>query len=587
MTRREGMQSGKTTIFVNNSPKDGFREGDGDLMDKLTTELNTVSLSVAAVRIVCETQPADIERPEGQLVVIDDMPESKDEALAHLHPSQQKFVQHIIADPAENKILYLGSRIDSFRKDNNKSLSISVGSGAFVSEDMLVILKKHQVKMVVCCLEIEFHSRSLLTSFRLYEMLRNHLQYADVIHCLTARDMKYLQTDLMQQLLAGDRLVHYAFPVKIVEDHLQDGVMRCPTKLVSIMGEMLNFFEKYFDKNKEKYLNYFANFDGKAIAKKLQSTPCVYASGISTVTELSEEESSEEKLMQRERNVLVFGLVRSHKGIEEGLALGRRIFAAIFEPNALAACDIPFAARFSECNRSEDRNKSFQTLYDDLITAGVTKQANIELALNVSEENLLWYIQRCRYALKLDVKGFAENASSMISTMIGMCLPTIAQRGLVTPGFVADYEPALCLLAGGLRLHNSEVVPASVFINDILSVMQESDEKYQERLQAIKVLRGKKQFSIENTTQILMRNAFSPLLAEQAASAQTAMPLRSFHYQMTPVRTPYAMFTNTIRAMVQSVNPQPRGSTFVQEAESKSASTTSRNNKAVHIRSKL
>jgi hypothetical protein len=145
------MQSGKTTIFVNNSPKDGFREGDGDLMDKLTTELNTVSLSVAAVRIVCETQPADIERPEGQLVVIDDMPESKDEALAHLHPSQQKFVQHIIADPAENKILYLGSRIDSFRKDNNKSLSISVGSGAFVSEDMLVILKKHQVKMVVCC----------------------------------------------------------------------------------------------------------------------------------------------------------------------------------------------------------------------------------------------------------------------------------------------------------------------------------------------------------------------------------------------------------------------------------------------------
>jgi hypothetical protein len=577
-------QSPTTRIFINNSPKDGFREGDGDLMDKLTTELNKVDASMQATRIVGETPPAGIERPEGQLVVIDDLPEKKDEALSYLHSSQQKFVQYILADPAENKILYLGSRIDNFRKNNKNKLSISVGSGAFVTEDVLLVLKNQGVKVVVCCLEVEFYTRSLLASFRLHEMLRNHLQHADVIHCLTARDMAYLQTDLITQLVNAKRLVHGSFPLQLVEDNLQeDG--SSPKKLIGVIGEMQRFFDVYFHKSKKKYAEYFANFDGKATAEKLQKIPCVYASGIATVTGLSDEETTEEKLMQRGKNILVFGLIRSHKGIEEGLALGkvfheqkidstvyivgkmlgvssimRKFFKAVFLPEALAESGINFADRFSVCNQSADRNKSFQALYDDLIKRGVPKQANIELALDVSDEKVLEYSRSCRYALKLDVKGFAENASSMISTMIGMCLPTIAQRGIVTPAFVSDYAKALCLLDSGLVLHNSEVLPAKVAINAILDIVQESDEDYRERIQAIQVLRGKKQFTIENTAAILREKVFAPLskpskatVASSALLSTSTPSFASTSYALTPARTLYAMFVSQTRHGMQQM----------------------------------
>jgi hypothetical protein len=542
-------------------------------MDKLTTELNNASLSITATRIVTEKPPFDMSRPAGQLVVLDDLSEIKDAALSHLHQSQQRLVQHILVNPAANKILYIGSRIDNFRKDAKKSLSISVGSGALLTEDVILALKKHQVKIVICCLEVEFHTRSLLTSFRLYEMLRNHLQHADAIHFLTQKDRQYLQQDLIAQLISGARLVHPSVPFEAIEAHLEEGRVSNNKKRIQLMGEMQKLFETYFDKSKQKYAAYFANFDGHAIAKKLQKIPCVYASGISTVTGLRDKDTTEEKLMQRAKNILVFGLIRSHKGIEAGLALGkllkqknsdsivyivgkilgftsitRKIFNEIFDPKSLAASGISFAERFSACNRSADRNKNFQDLYNDLVAAGVAKQANIELVLNVPEADLLQYAERCRYALKLDVKGFAENASSMISTMMGLCLPTIAQRGIVTPATVDAYRHALCLLDGGLLLDQGEVMPTRVAAETILAVVSESDEKYLERIQAINALRGKRQFDIKNTAYILMRDVFLPLgmrMTGQSGMALTSMVQCVSNHVLSPSRTLHAMFANT------------------------------------------
>jgi hypothetical protein len=588
----------KIAIFISNSPNDGFRDGDGDLMDKLTTELNKGSSSITATRIVMDKPSIEMNRPAEQLVVLDELPEMKDTALSHLHTSQQRLIQHILASPAANKILYIGSRIDNFRKDEMKSLSMSVGSGALLTEDVILALKKHNVKIVICCLEVEFHTRSLLTSFRLHEMLRHHLQHADAIHFLTQKDRQYLQQDLIAQLLSGVRLVHPSVPVEAIEDSLEEGSVINTKKRNQLMGETQKLFETYFDKSKEKYAAYFANFDGKAIAKKLQKIPCIYASGISTVKGLPDD-ITEDNLTQRAKNILVFGLIRSHKGIEEGLALGKllkqknsdsivyivgkmlgftsiikKIFDGIFDADSLAASDVSFAERFSACNKSADRNHSFQELYNDLVAAGVTKKANIELALNVAEGDLLQYAERCRYALKLDVKGFAENASSMISTMIGLCLPTIAQRGIVTPTRVDDYAQALCLLESGFQLDKGEVMPAKVAVDTILDIINESDEKYLKRIKTIFVLREKRQFDIENTAYVLIKNAFLPLsksMAMKPAGVFNSLARSASSYVLSLSRAPYTMFAHTTTRGTQYVelNPVPAGSSVSSVSQNK------------------
>jgi len=229
----------KTIIFLCNSPIDGFRGGDGDLLDKLTLSLNDMDPLISAQRIIAAPPPEDIHRPPEQLIVIDELPDVEDLSLGHLHFSQQRLVKYIINTPAESKILYIGSRIDNYRKEPEKGMSISVGSGALLTEDVIIALKMHGVKIVICCLELVFHTRSLVTSFRLYEMLRNHLQYADSIHCLTEQDRYYLQNGLITQLSNVQRLIDPAFPLKSVENLLTVGKIRSSKTKSKILGDSL------------------------------------------------------------------------------------------------------------------------------------------------------------------------------------------------------------------------------------------------------------------------------------------------------------------------------------------------------------
>jgi hypothetical protein len=527
------MPTPETMIFICNSPKDGFREGDGDLMDMLASQLNKVTSDVGAIRIIGESPPEEIQRTN-QLVVIDDLPEPNMESLEHLHPVQQKLIQYVVSHPAKNKIFYVGSRIDNFRKEE-ESFSISVGSGALLIEGVLLALKERNVKIVICCLEIVFYTRSLYASFKLYETLRHHLQHADAIHYLTARDKQYVEEELGKQLAAGARLVYPEYPTELIETILYKGKPSAFKKRAFLIEGMSQIFKSYFKNNEDQYKHYFSYFTEEQFLKKMQQIPGVYASGICCITGLSGDEIAPKKLVARKKNVLVFGLIRNHKGIEEGLALGKlfkekksesivyivgkilnictslkRIFREVFDEKSLKDQDISLTKRFSDCSSSEDYNKSFQQLYDDLIEARVAKKAQVVLLFNASETDLVTYSQKCRYVLKLDVKGFAENASSMISTMIGLYLPIIAQRGLVTPTFVQRYAPALHLLKGELRLNGREIVPEKADMNEVLSIIEESDEQYLKRLKAIHRIRATKQFDIETTTAILLRKVFLP-----------------------------------------------------------------------------
>ena len=571
----------KTIVFLCNSPIDGFRGGDGDLFDKLTLVLNDMDPSISAQRIIADPPPEDIHRPPEQLIVIDELPDVEDLSLAHLHFSQQRLVNYILNTPAENKILYIGSRIDNYRKDPRKVMSISVGSGALLTEDVIIALKMHGVKIVICCLELVFHTRSLVTSFRLYEMLKNHLQYADSIHCLTEQDRYYLQNGLITQLLNAQRLIDPAFPIKSVEGSLKLGKISSGKAKSKVLGDFPTFYSKYFENNPENYRHYFTDFPAEEIAKRLTTVPSVYASGICTISGLTENEASLETLMKRGKNILIFGLIRPHKGIEEGLALAkllkqqksdakvyivgkilnitctiREIFNTTFDSESIAKSKIPFKKRFSDCIKSENPNQSIQALYDDLIRENVTKKNNIELALDVADEQLLPYIMSCRYALKLDVKGFAENASSMISTIVGMCLPTIAQRGLVTPTSVDDFSHALCLIDGKPVLYNSEVCPAKIDVKNILNIIQESDEVYLQRIQSIIALRKSKRFDVRNTASILMQEVFLPLIQTAKQSEKTKVA------PLLPVQTRYGIFSKSV-----SSNDEPLNSFNHQQCE--------------------
>jgi hypothetical protein len=210
-------QRPNTVVFLCNSPKDGFREGDGDLMNKLTDSINQRGPNFAAVRIIGARPPDDIDCSKMSLTVIDDLPEATDRALSHLHSTQQKLIHYIISTPVKNKILYVGSRIDNFRKEADKPFSISVGSGALITQDVLLELKKHKVGIVICCLEVVFYTRSLFNSFKLYEMIRHHLQHADLIHYLTEHDKDFVEQELLSSLASGKRLIHEAFPTEQIE----------------------------------------------------------------------------------------------------------------------------------------------------------------------------------------------------------------------------------------------------------------------------------------------------------------------------------------------------------------------------------
>ena len=330
----------------------------------------------------------------------------------------------------------------------------------------------------------------------------------------------------------GKRLVHSDYPVQDVEKVLFK--KRIKSRQSQDLDEVRTFVKTYFSANAQVYHEYFKWFHRVELIDHLWSIPGFYAPGICTINRLTAEQLCVEDPINRPGNVLVFGLIRSHKGIEEGLALGKllqerqrnsqvyivgkiinltcilkRIFLETFDEFSLQELGINIKDRLSVCHRAKDLNLAFQALFDDLVQKGVRKKANVILKLNVAEEDLLQYSRLCRYALKLDVKGFAENASSMISTLLGLGLPVIAQGGLVTPSSVQTYAPALHLLSTGLVLHRDEIKPTAINLSEVLAIVEESDSAYQLRLDALHRILESGQFSLENTVALLLKATMS------------------------------------------------------------------------------
>lgn len=213
-----------TIIFISNAELDGFREGDGDLMDKITFSLNNV-YHVPAIRIIMN----DLNVPEDRHQLLENhqlyaltsihenkQSETKEEKkekmdrkemqLMLVKEAQQKFLSFINSEQfnGKQKILYIGSRI------NIKDTGLLGESGSLFDEDFVRALKENNVKIVVCCLEYKFFKRAVKHLPKVYEMMKQQLFYADKIHFMTKPDkddflltMKLLSTQNQLNPLEG------------------------------------------------------------------------------------------------------------------------------------------------------------------------------------------------------------------------------------------------------------------------------------------------------------------------------------------------------------------------------------------------
>ncbi|MDF2866561.1 MAG: hypothetical protein K0S11_31 [Gammaproteobacteria bacterium] len=125
-----------TLILVSNSVLDGFREGDGDLMDKIVIHLNRKG--ILAKRIVENSDKIPANKREqvslGQLVALGDKTQCDNETL------QNKLLDIIQQHTDKTIILYIGSRLDVV--DMHQEQPMRAGSGSLYTKEFLQELQK-------------------------------------------------------------------------------------------------------------------------------------------------------------------------------------------------------------------------------------------------------------------------------------------------------------------------------------------------------------------------------------------------------------------------------------------------------------
>jgi hypothetical protein len=536
-----------TIIFLSNSPIDGKREGDGDLIDKLTSQFQ--SLAVTAIRIVKYlSDEFDLKETIG----INTLSGGEHLPFEQLNLHQKKLFHYIINSPYKNKILYIGSRINHIALNVEKNkIEMQHGSGPFYNTEFLEVLRAHKIKIVICCLELKFFTRGFSESFFLYEMLKNHLRHADAIHFLTAGDKEFFETELMESIHSERHLLDAHIPFQSVHQAMQTKKMSKGIKKIIGANSQATFMLLFSEKI-ENYQAYISNFNQEkdTILKSLNAANLIYARGICTTNSFKHLTISEAYLMQREKNIMVFGLLRGNKGVIEGIELGKllhqqqsqskvyiigkaincsqlihKLLRGIYDIDSAKEKGFNLKKMVSTAYKIKEielMNQYFQEIFVTLDANNVKKIANVECIFNVSESELIPYINKCRYALKLDIKGFAENASAMVSTMIGMALPTITQRGMLTPKSTEDFGAGLCLLDDGLESRNGIVRPCVPDLNKILEILNEPEEIYRSRVHAILNLRCKEIYTAKELTFNLLTKIFIPLTQPSSSLYKTS-----------------------------------------------------------------
>lgn len=177
-------------IFLCNSELDGFKEGDGDLMDKLTTNINLIGRDKGfrAVRVVQNILNAPTDKDSlsdtRELEILDKVKLDKCDDEPGYIDMQNRFLRMLEGYPKNcSKILYIGSRVNVQvdHKDANGDTVLNE-SGSLFTKTFIQRLQREGIMIVVCCLEYKFFKRSVAELPRALEMLKQQLFVADGIH---------------------------------------------------------------------------------------------------------------------------------------------------------------------------------------------------------------------------------------------------------------------------------------------------------------------------------------------------------------------------------------------------------------------
>lgn len=118
----------------------------------------------------------------------------------------------------------------------------------------------------------------------------------------------------------------------------------------------------------------------------------------------------------RQPDVMCFGIIRKHKGVEEAIELASRFEAAGMQNRVII---------IGQISGGFDWFKSLK------------QSKNAIIIPNPTEGQLAYWMKRCKYAYKADNKGFANNSSSIINLMAAGCI-VYCNSGKYTPNFMKD-----------------------------------------------------------------------------------------------------------------------------------------------------
>ncbi len=158
-----------------------------------------------------------------------------------------------------------------------------------------------------------------------------------------------------------------------------------------------------------------------------------------------------EDVLKRDKNIIMFGLIRPNKGFEQGVHLAQEIKA-----KGLEGCRVLIAGKPTSFHyfinlatpilalNHEDVANLKQAWDQDPVHFSAFKQAvNLlqqenrpqalpaEFHIDLNEQELQQLMSRSKYAYKPDNKGFANNASAIINLLANGCI-TFAKWGRVT-----------------------------------------------------------------------------------------------------------------------------------------------------------
>ena len=139
--------------------------------------------------------------------------------------------------------------------------------------------------------------------------------------------------------------------------------------------------------------------------------------------------------LEREENILFFGLIRPNKGFLNALMLGK----ILHNNNDKRKVIIAGKCELSNILIDKWLSKIGIDIIEKNLKVNKIYKNNLEIHFNPDDNIVIQLANRCQYAYKSDGKGFSYNSSSLINTINLGCI-LITKSTIFTPKILLDKE---------------------------------------------------------------------------------------------------------------------------------------------------